>query len=109
MLQTDLEGTGTFIELYSDNYEPPEELTINEMVALLRTKIEALDAKDRLKKKLLKRLDKLEQFLEKNKKKQKILNRMKAVIERKVHKGKIQEETGEELIKLLEDIENAIY
>ena len=109
VLQTDLEGAGTFTELYPDNYEPPEELTINEMIALLRTKIEALDAKDKLKKKLLKRLDKLEQFLEKNKKKQKILNRMKAVIERKVHKGKIQEETGEELIKLLEDIENAIY
>ena len=79
------------------------------MIALLRTKIEALDAKDKLKKKLLKRLDKLEQFLEKNKKKQKILNRMKAVVERKIHKGKIQEETEEELIKLLEDIENAIY
>ena len=109
VLQTDLEGAGTFTELYPDNYEPPEELTINEMIALLRTKIEALDAKDKLKKKLLKRLDKLEQFLEKNKKKQKILNRMKAVVERKIHKGKIQEETEEELIKLLEDIENAIY
>jgi len=80
-----------------------------EILNELKEKIQALDAKDKLKKNLLKKVEKLEKKIEKDKlKNTKILERMKKKITKKEMKGKIEGAQAQELLDLLNQVESVI-
>ena len=107
---------GRIIELVTTvNNEDPEELEVlptalNDLIALLKQKVQGLDIKDKLKKNLLKKIGNLEKKIEKNKQKnatKNVLNLSKKVMQ-KDKKGKIDDADAQELLKLLEEIESAL-
>lgn len=82
------------------------ELSLEEIIALLKEKINSLNVKDKLKKNLLKRVEQLEKKIEKKKhKNQKILEKLEKKIDKKVEKGKIDGADAEELATLLDELE----
>lgn len=115
----DNDGDGEVDEvIYPDNYE----FTLEELLVLVREKINNLDVKSKVKKDLLKRLDKLEKKIEKKdnhkKKEKKESKKQKQItkklskfikdINKKNKKGKILDDEAKKLVNLLEQIEAVI-
>ena len=82
------------------------ELSLNELLALLEEKIQALDVKDKLKKDLLKKIDDLEEKIDKKKKKNaKTLSKLEKKITKEEAKGKIGAADAKEILELLDLLE----
>ena len=87
-----------------------EEISLEEIIAFLKMKIEALDVKKSLKKDLLKRVERLEKKIAKNKKKQasKVIVRISKGVAKKAEKGKLSDADVQEIFALLDQIEKAL-
>jgi len=80
--------------------------TLEELIISLKDKIQALSIKEKLKQNLLKKIDNLEKKIERQKqKKSQILDNFKKEVHEKNEKGKIDNASAEEIIKLLEELE----
>ncbi len=90
-----------------DGYAPPPtEPTIAGLLAALESKIQNLDIKPKLKANLLKRIDKIEQKIERQKqKKSRILENLEAAIAKNAGKGRIDATSAAELTALLDELE----
>lgn len=95
-----------------DTYVAPDggTLTLAELLVNLRTYIQGMEIDEKLKKNLLKKLDKIEKKLakQKNKSASKAVMNLEKKVSKKGEKGKISDADVEEVLSLLEQIENAI-
>ncbi|RJR13596.1 hypothetical protein C4585_01820 [Candidatus Parcubacteria bacterium] len=107
VIELDIDGNG---EIDEEVLADGTELTLEELIVLLKQKIQALDAKNKLKKNLLKKVDNIEKKIKKDKKKkaQKAVEVLGKKIYNKEMKRKIGSASAEEFLKLLEQIENAL-
>jgi len=86
------------------------ELTLEKLLTLLKTKIQNLDSKVKLKKELLAKVKKIEQKIvkQKQKKASKALMSLGKKILKKVTKSKISDAEAQEILKILEEIEHKL-
>ncbi len=86
------------------------EVSLTELLAILKQKIATMNIKESLKKNLLKKVAALEKRIEKKKDKKatKNVSNLTKKIFNKAEKGKISDSDAQELLNLLEQIENAI-
>jgi len=87
-----------------------KDLSLSEIVAMLKQKVQALQVRDPLKKSILKTIEVLERKIarQKTKKASKIVMNLQTVILRKADKGKVNETDAGEIIRLLELLESKI-
>ncbi|OGG72363.1 hypothetical protein A3H77_00250 [Candidatus Kaiserbacteria bacterium RIFCSPLOWO2_02_FULL_56_11] len=103
----DINGDGdTDLIAVPDGTEP----SIEQIIALLKAKIEVLDVKKNLKQRLLKKVQKLEKKIAKQKDKQtvRVLMNLEKKIVKNEEKGKLSDADVEEILLLLEQLENAL-
>lgn len=107
IIEVDTNGDGNVDE---EVLADEAELSLEELIALLKQKIQALDAKNKLKKKLFKKIEDIEKKIAKDKKKkaQKIIHNLGKKVSKKEMKGKIEAASAEEILELLERIENEL-
>ena len=106
-----VDENGVITTVTPDDYIPPSpsDPTIAELIATLKTKIQSLDIKPKLKTSLLKRVDKIEQKIEKQKeRKSKVLEKLKVAIAKKAGKGTIDATSATEITTLIEELEASI-
>ena len=84
------------------------ELTLNELLSLLKEKIQSLNIKDSLRKNLLKKIDKLEKKIAKQKKHIKIPIQLEKKVSKLANKEKISDSEAQEILDLLNQVENMI-
>lgn len=102
-LEIDEDGDGELDQLIAPD---GSELPLTELLVFLKEKIQNLDVKEKLKKKLLNRIEKLEKKIEKKKKKnQKILDKLQKKINKKADKGKIDSGDADAILELIEELE----
>lgn len=91
-----------------DGYESTP--TLAELFAKLKEKIQQINIKDKLKQKLLKKIEKLEKKIAKHKERKasKLILKLEQSILKKTEKGKISESDAEAVLKLLNAIEQAL-
>ncbi|MGB3921980.1 MAG: hypothetical protein WBL19_01695 [Minisyncoccia bacterium] len=111
----------TIIKLDTDSDGELDEIIVSDdadiydLLALLKDKIKSLNIKEKLKVNLLKKIENLEKKIEKKKAKDKSLETIKKKVGnlikrilKKEEKSVVSEADAQEIIKLLEQIENAI-
>lgn len=112
IIEVDANGDGTpETTVAPDGYvpPPPSEPTIAELIATLKTKIQSLDIKPKLKENLLKKVGKIELKIEKQKeRKSRVLENLEAAIAKKAAKGKIDTMSAAEITALLEELEASV-
>jgi hypothetical protein len=95
-----------------DTYIAPDNqpLTLNELLTNLKTIIQNLAVKDKLKTNLLKKIKNIEKKIakQKNKKASKVLMNLEKQIIKKRAKGKLSDADVAKIVQLLEQIENAL-
>ena len=102
-LELDEDGDGEVDEIIAPD---DTELSLNELLAQLKEKVQGLDIKDKLKKNLLKKIENLEKKIEKKKEKNaKILAKLENKITKQEEKGKLDSADADELLALLEELE----
>jgi len=107
IISLDTDGDGTTDETISpDGTE--EEPTLSELLTLLKEKVAGLNIKDNLKKQILKKIEKLEKKIARQKKKIKTPAQLEKRISKLVNKGKISASDAQELLDILEQIESMI-
>lgn len=107
VIKLDVDGDGDVDEeVLADGTE----LTLEELIALLKQKIQALDAKNKLKKNLLKKVEDIEKKMVKDKKKkaEKAIKIVGKQVSKGAAKAEIDAASAEELLRLLEQIESAL-
>jgi len=107
IIELDIDGDG---EIDEEVLADGVELTLEELIVLLKQKIQALDAKNKLKKNLLKKIENIEKKIAKDKKKkaQKATEALGKKVSKKEVKGKMDSASAEEILKLLEQMESAL-
>lgn len=111
IIQVDTNGDGQITPVAPDGYvpPPPSDPTISELIASLKTKIPSLNITPKLKTNLLKKIDKIEQKIEKQKeRKSRVLENLEAAIAKKVEKGKIDALSAAEITTLLDELEASV-
>ncbi|MBY0539355.1 hypothetical protein K2P56_02895 [Patescibacteria group bacterium] len=85
-------------------------LTLTELLVNLKTVVQNLSASEKFKRELLKRVDRIEKKIgkQKNKKATKTVMNLEKKIAKKSEKGEISSTDAQEVLNLLEQIENAI-
>ena len=102
-LEIDENGDGEVDETVSPD---GTELSLNELLALLKEKIQGLDIEGKLKKELLKKIETLEKKIEEKKEENaKIITKFRDEITKQESKGKLNTADAEELLELLELLE----
>ncbi|HEY4494187.1 MAG TPA: hypothetical protein VJB95_02025 [Candidatus Paceibacterota bacterium] len=107
ILQIDYNTDGKIDDsLYADDYQ----FTLAQLLEILKNKVSSLDAKDQVKKQLLKKVENLEKKINSNKTKKldKKLSKLIKDIIKKGKKGKLDSQSTEKLINLIEQIEGVI-
>jgi pimeloyl-ACP methyl ester carboxylesterase len=91
-----------------DGYVAPP--TLAELIANLKTKILSLRVKEKLKEKLLKKIERLEKKIAKQRqiRATKIIMNLEKKIQKKAQKGRISDTDAESILDLLEEIERAL-
>ena len=108
-IQLDTDADGVLdTSVVPDGYTAP--LTLAELIAKLKVTIAGLSISEKLKAKLIKKVEKLEKKVEKQKrlKASKTLVRIERDIQRKVGKGKITDADANTILELLEKIEKTL-
>ena len=101
-LSIDQNGDGNEETIFPDG----SELFLNQLLALIKEKIQSLNAKDKLKQSLLKKIGNLEKKIEKKKEQNsKILTKFKNKITKQEMKGKINTTDANNIIELLDLLE----
>lgn len=108
-LEVDYDGNGEIdLMLAPEEGEiilPPEP-SLADLLGILKATVHDLQIKEKLKKNLLKQIDKLEKKIEKKKKKNaKILAKLEKKITKQEAKGKLNTSDAEELLALIEELE----
>lgn len=109
LINVDLDGDGQIdTTVVPDGYVAPP--TLEELIASLRTEIETLAVKPKLKEKLLKKIERLEKRIAKDKleRASKTVMNLEKKITKKTTKRKITDTEAETLLKLLDAIEEAL-
>ncbi len=103
VIEIDLDGDGeTDVLITADEAE----LSLNELIALLKEKIQALDIKKKLKKDLLKKIERIEKKVEKKKHQNaKLLAKFEDKITKQDAKGKLDTSDAAEILELLDILE----
>lgn len=106
----DTNGDGTTDETILpdgvEEEEEPEELSLNQLILLIKEKISTLVAKDNLKKNLTKKIESLEKKIAKKKEKDaKVLAKLEQKIINKADKGKIDAMSADEIIAMIGELE----
>src|SRR3989344_1204928 len=102
-IEVDEDGDGEPDETVSPD---GSELSLNELLALLIEKIQGLDIENKLKKELLKKIEKLEKKIEKKKEENaKTLAKLEKEITKQEAKGKLDTADADELLAFLEELE----
>ena len=106
-IQMDFDGNGQVDTIIASDTGT---LSLGEMLLNLKNRIQSLETKEKLKSKLLKKVESIEKKIEKQKTKKasKIAMNLEKKISRKALKGKITDAEAEELLDLLEQIEQAL-
>lgn len=103
LLTLDIDGNGEIDQVISPN---GQELSLGDILALLKSKAQSLSAKDKVKQNLLKRIENLEKKIENKKiKNAKILEKFKNKISNQELKGKISAGDAASILELLEYLE----
>jgi pimeloyl-ACP methyl ester carboxylesterase len=115
IISLDTDGDGEVDETISPD---DTELSLEELLILLRETVQGLDIENKLEKKILKKIDKLEKKIEKSKEKKdenkalkkikKEISKFSKEINKKSNKGKISDEDAEVIIDLLDQIEDVL-
>ena len=101
-LSIDQNGDGNEETIFPDG----SELSLNQLLALIKEKIQSLNATDKLKQNLLKKINNLEKKIEKKKEQNsKILTKFKNKITKQELKGKINTTDANSIIELLDLLE----
>ena len=85
-----------------------ENLSLSELLTLLKEKVRSLGIKESIKKQILKKIEKLEKKIEKGKKKIKIPSQLEKRVSKLVEKGKISDSEAQEILDLLNQIEGML-
>ncbi len=108
-IEVDSNGDGqTDVSVTPDGYVLPP--TLGELIAGLKAKIQGLNVKDKLKTRLLNKIEKLEKKIAKQKKLRasRIVTNLEQKIIKKGSKGKITDADVEDILEMLEEIEKAL-
>jgi pimeloyl-ACP methyl ester carboxylesterase len=109
VVEVDSDGDGQIdTTVAPDNSSTPP--TLSELIANLKNKVQSLDIKEHLKAKLIKKIERIEKKIakQKNIKASKILLNIEKKIIKKGNKGKINESDVNEILDLLDQIEKAL-
>ena len=106
-LEVDIDGDGEIDQVVAPDGSG---LSLEDIIAILKEKIQNLDSKEKLKTKLLKYVEKFEKKIEKKKQKnQKIIDKFQKKVANKTTKGKIDIVGADEILALVEELETQSY